>query len=65
MSRIHLTNKDLELIYQVVSENNLSEFTLKVNDGSGIGYTIDIEFDTIVHERRAVVRIPIVTSENW
>jgi hypothetical protein len=65
--KIPLTKQDLDIINSVVQENNLERiaFDLVYDAGSGIGYTLDLEYATEVHGREVTIRVPIVGVENW
>jgi hypothetical protein len=63
---IYMTPEDLEIIQKVIAENSIkSAFKLIYDNGSGIGSTLDLEFDADVHGREATIRIPISGVENW
>jgi hypothetical protein len=48
-----------------MSESEIDYLYLDYNSDSGIGYTLDIEYDTYIHDRKAIVRIPITNNEDW
>ncbi len=63
---ITLTRQDLEKIHLIAKENDIQGvFDLVMTSGSGIGFTIDMEFPQEVNGREAVVRIEISGVENW
>lgn len=58
--------QDLEILNKIIQENNVTGvFKLVQDNSSGIGYTTDIEFDTDLHGRLAVIRVPIADTDNW
>jgi hypothetical protein len=66
MSEIYMNEEELDIIKKVIKENKIrGAFKLIFDNSSGIGYTLDIEFDSQLKSRTAVIRIPITTSENW
>ena len=66
MQKIHLNLRDLEIIQKIVDENQVRVFELNQGDtDNGIGYTLDIEFDTELHGRLVRVRVPVTTVEDW
>lgn len=65
MNKMLLTKRELESIVQIVQENNLADFTLNTDNSSGIGYTLNLQYDTIINNRKAIVSIPITTEEQW
>ena len=63
---IMLTPGDLEVIAKIVEENDIKYgFKLIYEDGSGIGYTLDLEYTTHINGREATVKIPVTGVENW
>jgi hypothetical protein len=66
LSKIHITRKDLEEILKIIDEVNIEgSIELIYDNSSGIGYTIDIEFDHNINDRYIRARTPIATSDNW
>ena len=66
MQKILLNLRDLEIIQKIVDENQVRVFELNQGDtDNGIGYTLDIEFDTELHGRLVRVRVPVTTVEDW
>lgn len=63
--RILITKQEIDIISKIMSEIEKDSLYLTYNSDSGIGYTLDIEYDTYVHDRKAIIRIPISTYENW
>jgi hypothetical protein len=63
---IYLNPEELAIIQRIMEENDI-KYAVKLiyNDGSGIGSTLDVEFDTEVNGRQATVRIPVTGVENW
>ena len=63
---IMLTPSDLEIITKIVEENDIKySFKLIYEGGSGIGYTLDLEYTTELNGREATVKIPVTGVENW
>ena len=66
MQKIHLNLRDLEIIHKIVDENQVRVFELNQGDtDNGIGYTLDIEFQTELHGRLVRVKVPVTTVEDW
>ena len=66
MQKIKLNLRDLEIIQKIVDENQVRVFELNQGDTyNGIGYTLDMEFDTDLHGRLARVIVPVTTVEDW
>ena len=57
---------DLEIIHKIVDENQVRVFELNQGDtDNGIGYILDMEFDTELHGRLVRVKVPVTTVEDW
>jgi hypothetical protein len=66
MKKIMMSRQDLEILNKIVEENNVDyNFWIVYTDASGIGYTLDVEFEKELNGRDAVVKIPISGVENW
>jgi hypothetical protein len=66
MSKIYLNKRDIERILEVIKENDLEDtFTLIHDNTSGIGYTLDMEFDAELHGRVITARVHIADSTDW
>ena len=66
MNKIYLNKRDIERILEVIKENDLEyTFTLIHNNNSGIGYTLDMEFDAVLHGRVITARVAIADSSDW
>lgn len=65
MNKIRLTASELDLIKDIVLENKLGTFALLCDNSSGIGATIDLQFECEMNGRDATVSIPISGAENW
>jgi hypothetical protein len=63
---IYVSPQELAIIQKIMEENNI-KYAVKLiyEDGSGIGSTLDVEFDTEVNGREATIRIPVTGVENW
>ena len=66
MPSFYVTPQEIEIIQKVIEENNIEiAFELIHENSSGIGSTLDLEFETDINGREATIRIPITTTENW
>jgi len=65
-SRIYMSKRELEIISNIVRENEIeNSFELIYNNDSGIGNTLDMEFDHKLNGRYVTVRVSITDSDNW
>lgn len=63
---IVINKEDLAIMQKIIEENQIvGAFTLHYENGSGIGYCLDLEFDTEVHGRLAKISIPVANEDNW
>ena len=63
---IVINKEDLAIMQKIIEENQIvGSFTLHYENGSGIGYCLDLEFDTEVHGRLAKISIPVANEDNW
>jgi|APFre7841882793_1041355.scaffolds.fasta_scaffold11181_2 hypothetical protein len=62
---MRLSTLDLAAIREIVLENKISAFDLIKDNSSGIGYTIDIQFESEMNGRDAIVRIPVRGTKEW
>lgn len=65
MTVVTINSDDLKIINEIVKENNLNVFDILVDQSSGIGYNVDIEYECEINGRSAKVRIPVCGSEKW
>ena len=66
MQEIFMNEEELDIVKKIIKENKIKgAFKLIFDNSRGIGYTLDIEFDSQLKSRDAVIRIPVTTSENW
>ena len=66
MQKVQLNLRDLEIIQKIMAENQVRVFELNQgNTHNGIGYTLDMEFDTDLHGRLVRVIVPVTTVEDW
>lgn len=64
--RIFLTKLELDTINKIIQENNIqNSIELIYNNESGIGSTLEMEFDHELHGRYVTVRVNITDSDNW
>jgi hypothetical protein len=66
-TRIYITRREIEKILKIMDENSITEGAVELiyNNSSGIGSTLDMEFDTELHGRYVVVRVNITDSDSW
>lgn len=66
MTDIYIIKEELYRIHEIIDENNIEgAIKLIYNNDSGIGYTLDIEFDYKLNGRFVTVRANITDSSNW
>lgn len=66
MQKFYMTPQEIDIIVQIIKENDIKgAFEIIHDNVSGIGYTLDIEFEEQVNGRYATIRIPVTTVENW
>ena len=66
MSKVMMNPADVKVIAAIIEENNITgNFDLVYHDTSGIGYSIDLVYETEVNGRLAKVTIPVCGTENW
>ncbi len=64
--RIYISKRELEIINKIIEENNIeNSIELIYNNDSGIGNTLDIEFDHELHGRYVTVRVNISDTDSW
>lgn len=63
---LSLHRKDIEKISKIIEENNIHAFDL-IGDGyeSGIGYTLDLEFQDEYNGRMATIKINVTDEGDW
>ena len=61
-----LHKKDIETIVKIIEENGIHAFEL-IGDGyeSGIGYTLDLEFQDEFNGRMATIKINVTDEGDW
>jgi len=65
-SRIYMSKRELEIISNIVRENEIeNSFELIYNNDSGIGSTLEMEFDHNLNGRYVTVRVNITDSDSW
>ena len=52
-------------LQKVLLKFNIDHFTLVKHDSSGIGYTLDVEYEAKMNDTKVKVQIPVVGVENW
>jgi len=60
-----LNKADVLEILNVLNSYEVDYFELVKNDGSGIGYGLEVKFQTTIKDRMVTVTVPVVTEENW
>lgn len=66
MNEIYITKKEIDLILEVMKENDVQgAIKLIYDSSSGIGSTLDMEFDHELHGRSVTVRTNITDSGDW
>lgn len=64
--KIYISKRELEIINKIIEENNIeNSIELIYNNDSGIGNTLDMEFDHELHGRYVTVRVNITDSDSW
>lgn len=64
--RIYISKRELEIINKIIEENKIeNSIELIYNNDSGIGNTLDMEFDHELHGRYVTVRVNITDSNSW
>jgi hypothetical protein len=66
-TRIYISRREIEKILKIMDDNSITEGAVELiyNNSSGIGSTLDMEFDTELHGRYVVVRVNITDSDSW
>jgi len=66
-TRIYINRHEIERILKIMDENDIADGAVELihNNSSGIGSTLDMEFDTELHGRYVVVRVNITDSDSW
>jgi len=65
-TRIYISKTELLEVIKILEENNIEGVVELIYDNSsGIGSTLDVEFDFILNNRPVAVRANVVGVENW
>jgi hypothetical protein len=65
-SRIYISKTELLEVIKILEENNVEGVVELIYDNeSGIGSTLDVEFDFELNNRTVAVRANVVGVENW
>lgn len=65
MTKMMMNPGDVQVIQEIITENNITgNFELMYTNG-GIGYTIDLMYETDLNNRDVKITIPVCGSENW
>lgn len=65
ITTMRLSKLDLEVIQDIVLENKLASFELISDNSSGIGCTLDLQFECEMSGRAATLRISVRGTEEW
>lgn len=65
MIKFYLNTREIAAISEIMTAMDVDCISLVYNNGSGIGHTLDVEFDYDVKGYTALVSIPITTVEDW
>lgn len=61
-----MNSADLAVIAEILKDNSITgNFYLIHDDTSGIGYTIDLEYETHLNGRKVKVTVPVCTAGEW
>lgn len=65
-ARIYVTKDELRNVIRILEENNIEGVVELIhNSDSGIGSTLDVEFDFSLNGRLVTVRANITDESNW
>lgn len=66
MTKIMMNPADIEVIQNIIRENQITgNFELSYENASGIGYTIDMSYVSMVNGREAKITIPVCGVDTW
>lgn len=66
MNRIQINIADLKVINELVEKHNIKQgFDLIYENHAGIGYTLDMEWNTEIHGTPLRVTATIVDETDW
>ena len=66
MSKMMMNPADVKVIAEIIEEHDITgNFDLIYHDTSGIGYTIDLVYETELNGRQVKVTIPVCGTEDW
>jgi len=67
MSKMMMMNPaDVKVIAEIIEEHDITgNFDLVYHDTSGIGYCIDLVYETELNGRQVKVTIPVCGVEDW
>jgi len=65
MKDITLNKADIVEILKTLETYKVDHFRLIRHSESGIGYCMDIEYQTNLNDRMVTIKVPIVGTENW
>lgn len=64
--RLTLNRADIAELNKLLEQNKeIDSFDLIVCNESGIGYCVDVEYQSMVHDRPAKIRVEVAGVENW
>lgn len=65
-TKIYIGKQELLCILKIIEENNVQGVVeLIYNNESGIGYTLDVEFEHNLNGRYVTVRANVTDDSNW
>jgi hypothetical protein len=65
MTKIMMNPADVKVIQEIIKENDITgNFELVYTNG-GIGYSIDLVYQTDLNNRDVRITIPVCSAENW
>lgn len=65
MKTMTLRKDELETINEIVNELGIQEFELIFDNSSGIGYFLDLEYQTVLNNRNVTVRVSVTGVDKW
>ena len=66
MTKIMMNPADVTTIMEIIKENNITgNFELVYTDGGGIGYCIDLVYQTQINNRQVKITIPVCGVDTW
>jgi hypothetical protein len=60
-----LNKADVLRLAEVLDEFKIDHFKLIRHNESGIGYCLDVEYQTNLNDRMVTIRVPVCGVEDW